>query len=334
VADSRIRTVSACVWALGKALAYAIATAVVALLLATLLSGADAERFATTAYVATIVAALVLAIKWFLRAASPNAPERAPGPIFPVIFTFAAGVAAFLLLGAALVSQPGNEVLAAAACLGLIAIAALVRGGAVVALNAKLARGDRLFAATRYAAAAAAAALAASALFSSQGAAGFAKLAYVAAVVATLALAASLIAPTRAGAFIERTYLAGSELLKDPAGSWVFARTAEYAVATAVAGLILSGLLPPPYAERFAATAYLATLFAALGIGMSWRLRAFAAEQGTWHGRTLNEYLQFAAFVGALLAIGSALQFSFAAEAAAICACLYLISSSIVKRAA
>ncbi len=325
---------SACAWALGRALAYAIATAVVALLLATLLSGADAERLATTAYVATIVAALVLAIKWFLRAGSANAPERARGPLFPVIFTFAAGVAAFLLLGAALVSQPGTEVLAVAACFGLIGFAALARGGAIVAFNAKLARGDRLFAATRYAAVAATAALAASALFSSQGAAGFAKLAYVAAVVATLALAASLIAPTRAGAFVRRTYLAGSKLLQDPAGSWVFARTAEYAVATAVAGLILSSLVPAPYAERFAATAYLATLFAALGIGMSWRLRAFAAEQGTRHGRTLNQYLQFAAFIGAFLAVGSALQFSFAAEAVAICACLYLISSSIVKRAA
>jgi len=325
---------SACVWALGQALAYAIATAVAALLLATFFPGADAERFATTAYVATIVAALVLAIKWFLRAGSENAPERAPGPIFPVIFTFAAGVGALLLLGAALVSQPGTEMLAAVACFGLIGFAALVRGGAVVALNAKLARGDRLFATTRYAAVAAAAALAASALFSSQGAAAFANLAYVATVAATLALAASLIAPTRAGAFIRRTYLAGSKLLQDPAGSWVFARTAEYAVATAVAGLILSSLLPPPYAERFAATAYLATLFATLGIGMSWRLRAFAAEQGTWHSRTRNQYLQFAALVGAFLAIGSALQFSFAAETVAICACLYLISASIVKRAA
>jgi hypothetical protein len=325
---------SAFVWALGRALAYAIATAVVALLLATLFSGADAERFATTAYVAAIVAALVLAIKWFLRTGSENAPERTRGPIFPVVFTFSAGVAAFLLLGAALVSQPGTEVLAAAACFGLIGIAALARGGAIVAFNAKLARGNRLVAATRYAAAAATAALAAGALFSSQGAAGFAKLGYAAAVVATLALAASLIAPTRAGAFIQRTYLAGSKLLQDPAGSWVFARTAEYAVATAVAGLILSSLTPPPYAERFAATAYLATLFAALGIGMSWRLRAFAAEQGTWHSRTRYQYLQFAALVGAFLAIGSALQFSFAAEAVAICACLYVISASIVKRAA
>jgi hypothetical protein len=326
--------VSAWAWAVRRGLAYAIATAVVALLLATLFPGGDAERFATTAYAAAIVAALLLTIKWFLPTGSEGTLDRSAGPIFPVIFTFAAAVAAFLLLGAALVSQPGTEVLAGAACFGLIGIAALARGGALAALNARLARGDRLSAATRYAAVAAVAALAASALLASQGAAGFAKLAYAAAVAATVTLAASLIAPTHAGAVIRRTYRNGSKLLREPASASVFTRTAEYGVATAVAGLILSSLLPAPYAERFAATAYIATIFAALGIGMAWRLRKVAAAPGPWSIRARDHRLQFAALVGVFLVIGSALQFSSVAEAFAICACLYLIRAAIVKRAA
>jgi hypothetical protein len=319
---------NACVWAVGRALAYAIATAIAAILIAALVSGADAERFATTAYVAALAAALLLAIKWFLPEAPAGAFSRARGPVFPAAFSFASGVGALLMLGAAFASQPGSEVLAVAACFGLVAAATLARGGAIAAVNAKLLHGDRLSVATRYSVVAAVVALAARAVLSS-GNEGFARLAYAAAVIATVGIAGSLIAPTPAGAALRRGFAIASSALLARQSARIFARTAQYAVATAVAGLILASLVPEPFAERFTTTAYLATLFAALGIGMTWRLGSAAG--GAERGAPGVRWPRFALVVAALLVAGAALAFSPVAEALAVCACLYLIGAAILK---
>jgi hypothetical protein len=320
---------NACVWALGRALAYATATAVAAILIASLISGADAERFATTAYLAALVAALILAIKWFLPDSGADDARHARGPLFPAAFTFASGVGALLLLGAALASQPSSEVLAIAGCLGLIAAAALARGGAIATLNARLRRGDRLSAATRYAVVAAVAALAARALFSSHIGDGVAQLAYAAIVAATVAVAASLVAPTAAGAAFRRGVAKADVALRAPESSRVFARTAQYAVATVVAALLLASLLPESYAERFTTTAYLATLFAAFGIGMRWRLHDGGQDDSS--NAAGVRWPRFALIVCALLAAGAGLAFSPIAEALAVCACLYLIAAAILR---
>ncbi len=329
LADSRIRPLNACVWTLGRALAYAAATAVVAILIASFIPGADAERFATTAYLAAIVAALLLATKWFFRSAPATESGRASGPPFPAVFTFASGVGALLLIGAAFVSEPGSEVLAVAGCFGLIVAAALVRGGAIAAVNARLRRGDRLAAATRYAVAAAVAALAMRALFSSLAGEGLARLAYAAAVAATVAVAASLIAPTAAGLAVRRGVARLASALRTPESSRVFARTAQYGVATVIVALILASLVPEAYAERFTTTAYLATLFAALAIAMTWRLRD--GTQDDSRDGASPRWPRFALVVGAILVIGAGLAFSPLAEALAVCVCLYVIVAAVLK---
>ncbi len=317
-------------WALGRALQYAAATAVVALIAAILFPGDDAERFATTAYVAAIVAALVLALKWFLPQA-PAAQHR--GPAFPAIFTFSLWVALFLIVGGAFVSQPGAEVRAVAACFGLIGAGAIVRAGTIGAIGGKLARGDRLAAATRYAIATAIVALGAGAWLASGSAEGLVRLAYAATVVATVAVAASMLAPTRAGAFAMQTYSRAAVMLKTPASAEIFARTTEYAVAVAIAALVLAALTPQLFAERFATAAYLAILFAGLGIAVKWRLERLGVQSAVPVRRTPRERAKFVGAVALLLFVGLVCGFSLIAETLAACACLYAIGFAIVKRA-
>jgi hypothetical protein len=155
---------------------------VIALAVSTISSGADTERFATAAYLAAIIAAVILALAWFARDARPL--ERTHGPIFPATFVFFVWVAAFLFAGTTLASQPGAEVRAVVACFGLIGAAALVRGGALAALHARLTAGGRRSAVTRYAVVITVVALGAGALVGSAESDGFTKLAYAAAVVA------------------------------------------------------------------------------------------------------------------------------------------------------
>jgi len=207
--------------------------------------------------------------------------------------------------------------------------ASFVRGGAISALNARLRRGDRLSAVRRYAVLAASAALAVRAMFSSHTGEGFARLAYAAMIVAAAAAAASLIAPTAAGARLRLAFARAFDALRAPQSSRVFARTAEYAAATLVAALILASLVPEAYAERFTTTAYLATLFAALGIGMTWRLGE-RGRAGTRDAASIR-WPKFALVVGALLVVGGGLAFSPIAEALAVCVCLYVVGAAILK---
>jgi len=329
LADSRIEPLKACDWALGRGLLYAIATAVVAIVIASFVSGADAERFATTAYLAALVVALLVAIRWFFRDVPENGVRREPGPPFPAALAFASSLGALLLIGAGFAAEPGSELIAIGACFGLIVVAALARGGAFAAVNAWLRRGDRLSAATRYAVAAAVVALAARALFSAHAGDGFAKLAYAAAVVAALAVAASLAAPTAAGAAVRRQAAGLAAALRGPESPRVFAQTTQYAAATLTAGLILASLLPGAYAERFTTVAYVAMLFLALAVGMSWRLRN-GAHAGSGDGATIA-WPRFTLVVGALLVAGAGLAFNPIAEALVVCACLYVIVAAILK---
>ena len=128
--------------------------------------------------------------------------------------------------------------------------------------------------------------------------------------------------------------LLAHQLFRTPQGAYVFGRTREYAIASAVVALLLAAVLPGTYAERFASTAYVATLFAAFAIVANWRL-ASAGSRGS--GSTIETRrlrpLTFAAVVAALVAVGAAVAFSPVAEAIAVCAGLCVIAVAILNRA-
>jgi peptidoglycan/LPS O-acetylase OafA/YrhL len=117
-------------WALRRAIRFAIATCVVALLLAAYLSGADAERFATTAYLAAFFAAVALGIEHFLVEADRPEQRSSSIPTFPTILGWAAGILVSVCVVAALVSNPFGAILAIVAGFALVLFAALARNGA------------------------------------------------------------------------------------------------------------------------------------------------------------------------------------------------------------
>lgn len=137
-------------WAFGQTLRLAIGTCVVALLLATALSETAAERFATTAYLAAIVAAVSLGAQRLLPA---PVEKRSAAPPFPKILAYCAGLVICLNVVAMLVSAPGAEALAFVGGAVLFGIAVLVRCGATSKLRSGLVRGGAsaasLLAATR-----------------------------------------------------------------------------------------------------------------------------------------------------------------------------------------
>lgn len=260
---------SALAWALGRGLRFAVGTCVVALLLATTLSGSAAERFATTGYLAAIVAAVALAAGRFLPA--PDANESQSRPIFPAFLGYSIGIVVALSVVAALVSQPGAEVVALIIAMLLFLVAVLVRSGAVGAFSQALASGGTLNAARRYVILAAVGLLAIAALAGSDVAEGVVVFAYRLAIVATLLFAASLLAPTQAGISIERSYRRLIAWLDELAHALVFERTATYAAIAALAAIIPASLLPAPFSEPFAATAWAAAAVAAFGVALECR---------------------------------------------------------------
>lgn len=132
MADRRCEelTESTLAWALRGAIRFAIATCVVALLLAAYLSGADAERFATTAYLAAFFAAASLAIKQFLPEADRPEQRSSLRPTFVTILRGAAGILVLVCVVAALVAKPIGEGVAIIAGFALVLAAALARNGA------------------------------------------------------------------------------------------------------------------------------------------------------------------------------------------------------------
>jgi cobalamin synthase len=123
-------TRSALAWALRRAIRFAVATCVVALLLAALLSGADAERFATTAYLAAFFAAIALAIEQVLAKADRPEQRSSSTATFVTVLGWAAGILVLVCAVAALVSKPGGEIAAIIAGFALVLLAALARNRA------------------------------------------------------------------------------------------------------------------------------------------------------------------------------------------------------------
>jgi hypothetical protein len=104
----------------------AIAVAVAAFVLAALLPQTAGELFSTIAYLAVVLAFLTLAVKWFLPARAPDAQRPARQPAIRVVYASVISVTLASMIGAALVSQPSAEGLAALAYVGLIGVAILI----------------------------------------------------------------------------------------------------------------------------------------------------------------------------------------------------------------
>lgn len=257
-------------WAVGRALRLAIGTCVVALVLATTLSGGAGERFATTAYLAAVFAAGALAIGRFLPKADAEATASEVPP-FAAFLGNSVAVIIFVSIIAALVSQPGAESFALAACAVLVVVAVLRRRGVIAAFNAALTRGGTLVAASRYAVLVAVCALAMGALLGGYAAETMVIFAFRVAVIATLLVAASLVVPTKAGIWLQTTYSRTIRSLDRLTRAFVFERTASYAAIVAVAAIVPATLLPAGYAEPFAIVAYAAAVAAAFGVAMECR---------------------------------------------------------------
>lgn len=257
-------------WAVERALRFAIGTCVIALILATTLSGAAAERFATTAYLAAIFAAAALAIGRFLPRGKPQESAIASAA-FPAFLSGSIVVLALVSIVAGLVSQPGAEAYLLAACVALVFLAVLARSGAIAAFYAALMRGGILVAASRCAVLIAVCALAIGALFGGYTSEPMVTFACQAAVAAAILIAASLLMPTKTGIFVQRTYARTIQLLDRLTRAFVFERTASYAAIVAIAAIVPATFLPANYAEPFAIAAYAAALVAAFGVAMECR---------------------------------------------------------------
>ncbi len=252
---------SAARWALGRAVRFAIGTCVVALILATTLSGEAAERFATTAYLAAIVAAIALIA---LRIA-PEAPAESPAvaaPPFPTFLAYATGIVIFVSIVAALVSQPGAEALTILLCFIAVGTAVLTRSGAFASLHSVLLRGGPLVGASRYAALVAVAALGLAAVAGGDVAEILVWAVYRLMLFAALFIAASLLVPTSTGDWMRAVWLRVTALHD---------RGTLLAALTAVAAMICASLVPAPFSEPFAVAAYAAALGAAVGIAIECR---------------------------------------------------------------
>jgi hypothetical protein len=104
----------------------AIIVAVAAFVLAALLPKTPGELFSTIAYLAVVLVFLTLVAKWFLPAGAPDAQKPAPQPAMRVVYASVISVTLASMAGAALVSQPSAEGLAALAYVGLIGVAILI----------------------------------------------------------------------------------------------------------------------------------------------------------------------------------------------------------------
>jgi hypothetical protein len=275
VGYSRIGTVkgSFVTWALRGATRYAIAAAIVALILACFLPDTDAERFATTAYLAAIFAALALGTQRLVRDPSTEALGLRSNLSFPGILMFCVGLVILLSAASSFVTDPGAEARLIVYCAIAVLAAAIGRAGALAWLHAKLVAGGPLEASARYLVLVAASALLLSALLPSPSVEFFATLAYAATALATPLIAWSLIGPTPLGALFRQTYADGGEVVAQLSGARVFARMIDASVVTMVASIAAASLLRRPYSEPFATVAWIAAIFAAIGLGIECRRR-------------------------------------------------------------
>lgn len=257
----------AVVWALDRALAYAVATAVIALLLSMLVPDTDAERLATVAYLGAIFAAIILAVKWFVPAAPAQGLPKLALSSFPEVLGFAAGITILLTAAATFAPNAGAEVQLIAFSLVAVAVAAIGRAGAFARLRARLRNGGPLATTTRYASVVAISSLVLAALLPVEVTDFFAKLGYAAATLAALCFLASVLAPTPAGASIRKTYAAALET----SGEAVFQPAIRYAALTLAVAFAIAALLPRWLAEPFAVLGYAAAVVATLCVGAECR---------------------------------------------------------------
>ncbi|MGA7248347.1 MAG: hypothetical protein WBW89_11350 [Candidatus Cybelea sp.] len=269
---------SALGWALRGAIGLAIVTCIVALLLAACLSGDASERFATTAYLAALFAAIALAITHFVPQVDRQERPAYSLPAFPALLGCALGIVVFVSVVAVLVSQPGGEMLALAAGFGLVALAAFARRGTFVPLNARLAAALRprsLRVASTHGLAASFGALMVAPLLPDDATGIAAAFGYRLFFVASLLLLWSLLAQTNGVAFVRQNYTRAIGYLDRLARDLLFERLATYAAAFAAAALIAASLLRGAFAEPLAAIGYLAGVVCAIGVAMECRrLRA------------------------------------------------------------
>lgn len=112
--------------ALGRTIEYAIAAAVGAFVVAALLPKPANELFATIAYLAAVLATLALGAKRFLPNAPVEAHAPAKGAVYRTAYATVISVTLLAMVGAAMVSKPSAEGLAALAYVGLVALAILI----------------------------------------------------------------------------------------------------------------------------------------------------------------------------------------------------------------
>ncbi len=272
MADSNARAInaSAVSWAVERALRYAVAITAVALVFAGLSGGEDAERLATTAYLAAFFTVVMLVLRRFL----PKPPDELPKTqaLFPLVFGFSVVVAILLATAASLAAEPSAEGLLIAAGIVAIAIAALARSGHIASAGSALVRGGTIAATLRCLGIAVAATLALAAVLPSGVAGDFATLAYRVVFAAAIALAIALLAPTAVGRFAVKSVEDGVAFARN-IGSWNLTAGATYPALAAVAALVAASVAPRDYAEGLAIFAYCALAVAAVAIAMRWRLQ-------------------------------------------------------------
>jgi hypothetical protein len=269
--------------ALRHALRYTIGMAVVALIVSNLLPETDAERLATTAYLAVIFAALTLTALHFVSAGTTVETKHPSAVKLPAVLLPAAVVTIILVVGAFFAGQPGTEAILLLVCAALVAAMALGGNALLAAVRDELAGGGVLATLTRYGV------LATLTRYSVFVGILVLLLAIVvpadmqpfvlevgcwAVVAATIFLAASLISRTGLGKFVMAAF-------KD-APILSFGRITGYA-AYACAGALLVAALWPRGGETFAFTAYVAIVIATVGVAIEIRLRSVTdSRRSTW----------------------------------------------------
>jgi hypothetical protein len=263
---------SSVVAALRRALRYTVATATVALVGSNLLPETDAERLATTAYLAVIFAAATLVALHFVSGGATAAQKRPLVVTLPTALQSVVLVAVILLVGAALAGQPGAEAFAFLAFAAFTALMALSGAGIFRTLHAALVAGGGPAAVTRYSVFAVIVALLIATLLPAEIRDGVVEGACWTLVVAAIALSISLIRRTGLGKFVMAGFKGGPTRF--------FERTIGYA-AYACAGALLAAALWPQNGDTLAFSAYVAIVIATVGVAVETRLRLLAASRRT-----------------------------------------------------
>jgi hypothetical protein len=261
---------SSLVSGLRRALRYTVGTAIVALLGSNLLSDTDAERLATTAYLAVIFAVVALTALHFVSGGETAQTKRPLVVTFPTALQSVVLVAIVIFVGAALAGQPGAEAFAFLACAAFAAFMALSGGGLFRTLHVSLAAGGVPAALTRYGALAGIVALLLATVLPAEMRGVVVEGACWAVVTVAIALSASLVRRTSLGRFVMAAFKGGPTM--------TFERMIGYA-ACACAGALLAAALLPQNGETLAFSAYVAIVIATVGVAVETRISLAAASR-------------------------------------------------------